>query len=126
MGSTLAETVRAVIAEGLRPQGLLIALGDMPFIEEKSYIALRQHLEKGVSMVRPFYEGSPGHPVGLHARWLDALTALSDDEAARHLLRSHSEELCRLEVDDPGVVTDIDTPRDLVLGAQRFTQKEML
>jgi hypothetical protein len=24
------------------------------------------------------------------------------------------------------VVTDIDTPRDLVLGAQRFTQKEML
>ena len=54
-----------------------------------------------------------GHPVGLSSRFCDQLKALRDDEGARSILKLNSRLLTLIEVDDPGVCRDIDTPEDL-------------
>ena len=70
-----------------------------------------QALEQGERIVAPAWQGQRGHPVGFSAHYCGALLALRGDEGARALLRSDPPLL--LEVGDPGVVRDIDTPIDL-------------
>ncbi|MGA7779576.1 MAG: nucleotidyltransferase family protein, partial [Paraburkholderia sp.] len=43
----------------------------------------------------------------------DALRALDGDTGARALLTEHP--VARLDVDDPGILRDVDTPEDLQL-----------
>jgi molybdenum cofactor cytidylyltransferase len=51
--------------------------------------------------------------VGFGAACGAALVALADDVGARSLLAAHADALVRIDVDDPGVLRDVDTPRDL-------------
>ncbi len=54
-----------------------------------------------------------GHPVGLSARFRGQLEALRGDEGARSVLDQNAGLVTLIEVDDPGVCRDIDTPDDL-------------
>ena len=49
----------------------------------------------------------------LRGRFGDALAALTGDAGARDLLRAEAGALELLDLDDPGVVRDVDTPADL-------------
>jgi molybdenum cofactor cytidylyltransferase len=55
--------------------------------------------------------GVRGHPVGFSSVHGPALQALHGTEGAAAIVRSSSP--LRLELDDPGIVTDIDTVDDL-------------
>jgi molybdenum cofactor cytidylyltransferase len=46
------------------------------------------------------------------AHHFDALRALSADMGARHILESHADFVCEVEVDDAAIIQDIDTPED--------------
>ncbi len=54
-----------------------------------------------------------GHLVGLSARFRAQLEALRGDEGARSVLDQNAGLVTLIEVDDPGVCRDIDTPDDL-------------
>jgi molybdenum cofactor cytidylyltransferase len=51
--------------------------------------------------------------VGLAAGFRDHLLGLRGDEGARRLLRAHAGRMVRVDVDDPGVLRDVDWPGDL-------------
>jgi molybdenum cofactor cytidylyltransferase len=53
--------------------------------------------------------------VGWSARFRAQLEALRGDEGARSVLRLNQDAVTLIEVDDPGVCRDIDTPDDLRL-----------
>jgi molybdenum cofactor cytidylyltransferase len=57
------------------------------------------------------HRGVRGHPVGFALHHYDALAALDGDTGARALFASAPVQL--LDVDDPGIVRDVDTPADL-------------
>ncbi|MCK7579437.1 MAG: NTP transferase domain-containing protein [Chromatiales bacterium] len=61
------------------------------------------------------HRGQRGHPVGFSAEFAPALRALQGDRGARDLLARHADRLQCLEVDDPGVLLDVDTPADLAM-----------
>jgi molybdenum cofactor cytidylyltransferase len=61
----------------------------------------------------PFHDGRRGHPVGFGAACFDALATLDGDAGARDVVAAHGDALVRLEVDDPGVLRDVDTAADL-------------
>ncbi|WP_459624775.1 nucleotidyltransferase family protein, partial [Burkholderia sp. 3C] len=63
------------------------------------------------TIAAPWFDGQRGHPVGFAAVHRDALAALDGDAGARALLVAH--EVARVEVDDPGVLRDVDTRDDL-------------
>lgn len=60
--------------------------------------------------VVPRYQGRRGNPVLLAAELFAELRALAGDEGARGLLERQSARVCWLDLDDPAVVLDADTP----------------
>jgi molybdenum cofactor cytidylyltransferase len=64
-------------------------------------------------IVVPEYRGTPGHPVGFGAAHLPALAALTGDRGARAVLQASATAPVRIDVDDPGVLRDVDRPEDL-------------
>lgn len=109
MGASLAA---AVGASG-DAAGWVIALADMPYIQPQTIAKVAASLAAGAAIAAPAYRGERGHPVGLSSRFCDQLKALRDDEGARSILKLNSSLLTLIEVDDPGVCRDIDTPEDL-------------
>lgn len=111
MGHSLA----AGVAAAGTADAWLIALADMPAIKDSTLAALVAQLAAGAVLAAPFHNGQRGHPVGFAAKFGPALLALSGDTGARDLLARHELSLTRLDVDDPGILFDVDTPGDLRL-----------
>jgi molybdenum cofactor cytidylyltransferase len=107
MGASLA----AAVAATEDAQSWIVALADMPRIAPDSIGAVARAVDEGASLVAPYYRGQRGHPVGFGAEHRAALLALDGDEGARALFGSHR--VTRIDVDDPGVLRDVDTPADL-------------
>jgi molybdenum cofactor cytidylyltransferase len=108
MGATLACGVSHI--EGWA--GVLVALGDMPFIEPATYCKVAQALLPG-AICQPIYAGTKGHPVGFAASYFSQLASLAGDRGARFLVQKNPEAVIRLPVDDPGIVRDVDNLADL-------------
>ena len=62
-------------------------------------------------MWSPEYCGKGGHPVIFAASLIPALR-LHVHEGARPVVQSLGEKRCRVQVDDPGILSDVDTPED--------------
>jgi len=98
------------IAASKEADGWLVALADMPYIAIASYQAVLEVLQKGACLARTTYLGQVGHPVGFGACYLPELLALTGDQGGKTLLDAHREDLLCCQVDDPGVLNDIDHP----------------
>lgn len=109
MGVSLAT---AVSASG-SAAGWVIALADMPYIRPETIAIIAAALAAGAAIVAPAFRGERGHPVGFSAQFRGELEALRGDEGARSLLKQYAHLVQLIEVNDPGVCRDIDTPADL-------------
>ena len=89
----------------------LVALGDMPFVAPRTLRALLDALAAGAGIAAPVHGGRRGNPVAFGAVHLPALLALEGEHGARGLLKSA--QVTGVEVVDPGILRDIDTPSDL-------------
>ncbi len=108
MGATLAEGV----AHCEDWDGVLVALGDMPFVLPDTYRQVAQALETA-PLCRPTFAGEPGHPVAFSSSLFGELCRLRGDEGARSVVQRHRIQLCELALDDPGILRDVDTPGDV-------------
>lgn len=111
MGASLA----AGVAASSEAAGWIVALGDMPFIRAATIASIRAALEGGALIAAPLVasSGERGHPVGFAGALKAELIALDGDRGARSVIEWHRDGLATLEVDDPGIVADIDVPADL-------------
>lgn len=110
MGHSLA----AGVAAAAGADAWLIALADMPYIKHSTLAELIVLLIAGQDLVAPFHNGERGHPVGFGIGFGSELQALSGDAGARDLLTHHTSSLARLNVDDPGILIDVDTPAGIL------------
>jgi CTP:molybdopterin cytidylyltransferase MocA len=60
----------------------------------------------------PRYREKRGHPIWFHRQLIAEFLSLPQDGAAREVVRRHVDRTEFLDLDDPGVVADIDTPED--------------
>ncbi|HBH37141.1 MAG TPA: molybdopterin-guanine dinucleotide biosynthesis protein MobA [Curvibacter sp.] len=111
MGDSIAAAVRATA----HAEGWLILPADLPLVRPQT---LRQvaAAPAAQTVVRPVYQGRQGHPVRFARACAEALMALGGASGAVAVVRRHG--LWTVEVDDPGCVTDIDTPEDLARAQQ--------
>jgi len=107
MGASLA----AGVAASGDAQSWIVALADMPRIAPETIGAVARAVDEGAALAAPYYRGRRGHPVGFGAAHRAALLALDGDAGARALFESQT--VTRIDVDDPGVLRDVDTPDDL-------------
>jgi len=87
---------------------VFVGLADMPFVQPATLIRLRDQASDLAddTILVPVYRGERGHPVGFGKTWHATMRTLSGDEGARSLTRSANPVL--FEVDDPGVLADLD------------------
>lgn len=106
MGVSIAAGVSA------RPHasGWLVLPGDMPVVQAATLLAVAAALEHH-PVAYAQYRGRRGHPVGFGAELFTELATLTGDEGARRLVARYPAHA--VEIDDPGVLIDIDTEADL-------------
>jgi len=107
MGTSLAHA----ISQAKEAAGWIVALADMPYVKPATIKALLDALEGGAGIAAPWCDGQRGNPVAFSRIHLGHLLALSGDQGARALLRSYPVQ--PVEVNDAGVLRDIDRPQDL-------------
>jgi molybdenum cofactor cytidylyltransferase len=112
MGTSLALGVKTCP----RAAGWVIALADMPCIQVATVRRVADALAQGALLAAPRHAGRRGHPVGFSVRLYDELAALNGDEGAAAILKRYPDSLQLLDVDDPGIHIDVDSPADLALG----------
>lgn len=109
MGASLAAGVSAIDPRA----AMIIALADMPWVAASSVAAVAAAVASGASIAAPRYRGQRGHPIGFSPSHRAALLALDGDEGARSILVAHPDALRLIDVDDAGVIADVDTPEAL-------------
>lgn len=109
MGVSLAHGVGAT----RDAEGWIVALADMPRIRPQTIQRVAQALRDGAAIVAPAYQGDRGHPVAFAARFLHELQALIGDSGARAIVQRNQALVRVIDVDDPGVLLDIDRRSDL-------------
>jgi molybdenum cofactor cytidylyltransferase len=109
MGHSLAHAIALTSHAG----GWIVALADMPFVAPDTIRRVSETLQDGADLAAPAYRGERGHPVGFAATYREDLAALTGDAGAREVLGRDRARMRVVEVDDPGVLRDIDTPEDL-------------
>jgi len=107
----LGATICAAVEARATSDGYVFALGDMPYVLPSTIARVAEALARGASMAAPRYEGRRGHPVGFSSVHREALSRLTGDEGARSIVEQQGDALVLLEVDDPGIVRDIDVPQ---------------
>lgn len=106
----VGHSIAAGVAERPDAAGWLVLPGDMPLIETTSLQAVAQALQEH-PVAYAQYRGRRGHPVGFDAELFSELITLDGDEGARRIVARYPAHA--VEVDDAGVLLDIDTPEDL-------------
>jgi molybdenum cofactor cytidylyltransferase len=106
MGYSIATGVAA------RPDasGWLVLPGDMPLVRASTLLAVARSLDQHAVAFAQF-RGRRGHPVGFAAELYSELVTLAGDEGARRLVARYPAQ--GVEVDDDGVLIDVDTEEDL-------------
>jgi molybdenum cofactor cytidylyltransferase len=110
MGDSIAAAVRAT----KDASGWLILPADLPLIRPETLLAVAGALAHH-DVVVPHYRGQRGHPVGFGDTCEAALRALKGPVGAQSIVRAEAAvgAVHDMEIDDDGIVTDIDTLADL-------------
>lgn len=110
MGDSIAAAVRATSDAS----GWLILPGDLPLIQPDTLRAVADALAH-FDVVVPHYRGQRGHPVGFGETCETALCSLKGPQGAQSIVRAEAtvDAVHDMEIDDVGIVTDIDTLADL-------------
>ena len=107
-GLGMSTSIRAGVLAARGAVG--ICLADMPFIDPGTVKTLVQTLElRSDSIILPFFQGQPGHPVLFGERFKEELIHLDGDKGARSIIETHGDDVVRVDTRDPGILRDIDT-----------------
>ncbi len=108
-----ARSLRAGLAALDDEDGALVFLGDQPLVRHDTLAALTATFQRHPeSFVAPVHQGRRGNPVCIPRAWFARTRALQGDTGARLLLEHPESRLRLVEVDDPGVLQDVDTFAD--------------
>jgi len=104
---------RGIHAIHPKSRGILIALGDQPFLKSRTIDALiRAFLKARGSIVLPSYRGKRGHPVLFDRSYEKGLLQLEGDVGGRSVIEKHSERVVAVRTRSKAVIQDIDTWKD--------------
>jgi molybdenum cofactor cytidylyltransferase len=87
--------------------------GDMPFVSPETVGAVIAAYERRPAIISPRYRGKRGHPVALPASLRDEIRSAESTLTLHDVIRRHQDLRLDLDLDDPGVVRDVDRPEDL-------------
>jgi molybdenum cofactor cytidylyltransferase len=116
-GLTALGGAQALAAVG---EALLISPADLPAIRPETIAeVLRRRAAAQAPLALPVWQGHHGHPLAIAPELIPEIEDLDPAIGLRQLRDRHAAATLWIEVDDPGVAQDIDTPEDY----RRWTDK---
>lgn len=106
----MGHSIAAGVGARADSPGWLLLPGDMPRVQPSTLLAVAAALEHH-AVAYAQYRGRRGHPVGFAAELYSELIRLAGDEGARRIAARYP--AAGVDVEDPGVLLDIDTEADL-------------
>ena len=96
-------------------EGVLFTLVDHPNVQPSTIEALIQQPATGnrqpaTALAIPRFQGRRGHPMYFRAELIPEFLALPPDSQAREVVNRYRESIRFVDVDDPGILNDIDDP----------------
>jgi molybdenum cofactor cytidylyltransferase len=117
--SSLQVGLRSLIADNL--EAIVLCLVDHPAVSAETVRRLvATFRECGAPLVIPTCRGRRGHPVLIGRQVFDELLRLASDTGADSVLRKYRQATQFVEVEDEGVLIDVDDPKSY----QRLTCRE--
>jgi len=116
-GWGMGDSIAAGVSIHASASGWLMLPADMPLVRPATLRAVADALDQQ-PIAFAQYRGRRGHPVGFGAELFSELVMLKGDEGARRLLARYP--TAAVELDDPGVLFDIDTVDDLAVARRRI------
>jgi molybdenum cofactor cytidylyltransferase len=121
MGYSLAAAARYALKNYPKASTMLVALADMPWlltettrrVAEQAHRYTHNHLNTEEHyIVRPRYQNNPGHPIAFSRSLWPELCECRGDSGARGIIEHHRASLCWIDVNDAGVIRDVDVIAD--------------
>ena len=105
----LERDVNAMLDPRVRP----VEPGDMPFVSAETVRLVIETFERRPAIVSPRYRGKRGHPIALPPSLRDEIRAADPRTTLHDVIHRHTEMRVDVEVEDQGIVRDVDTAADL-------------
>jgi molybdenum cofactor cytidylyltransferase len=109
-GQGMGDAIAAGVSARADAAGWLLLPGDIQRVRPTTLALVAQALQTH-AVAYAQHRGRRGHPVGFAAELFSELITLTGDEGARRLVARYPAQA--VEVDDPGVLVDVDTVQDL-------------
>jgi molybdenum cofactor cytidylyltransferase len=91
----------------------LIVLGDQPFIRPQTLNQIiEEYRRTRAQIIIPTHRGNRGNPVLLDRSVFSEVMALEGDIGCRAIFTHHLEDIVKIEVEDEGILLDLDRPED--------------
>lgn len=124
MGTSLRSGLAALDEKA---SAALIVLADQPFVGPDTLNKLiANHQQSQSQIIIPAYNGFRGNPVLLDRSVFPELQNLSGDVGCRAIFGSHTENIRKLEVDDPGILMDIDSHDEYQKVEETFSARQFV
>lgn len=94
--------------------GVMLTLVDHPLVKQDVYDLLCEVFSENTGkIILPIYMGKRGHPIVIPRSLIGEILKARDNDNLKDIIRGHSEMIIEQLVDDPGILRDIDTERDI-------------
>lgn len=131
MLSSLQVAVRHLLGDSaadFERRGMMVFLGDMPFIKIETINFLIDQFQTGRSSIEvliPTFDGRQGHPVIFDSSLFEPLLALEPGQAPRDLIKARSSMMVvhKVAVSDDAILFDIDTPEAYAAATDRWNKQ---
>ncbi|WP_299599237.1 nucleotidyltransferase family protein [uncultured Microbulbifer sp.] len=110
IGASLAFAVENLQRTGANPKAVLVCMGDMPFVEPETLVAILNASREDRIHV-PVCAGTRGYPIAIGRKYLSALSRLRNTGMEK-VLRIFADAVVDVEVSDPAINCDINRPDD--------------
>lgn len=113
--SGLASSLSCGVAALLDMDGIVVCLGDMPFVTADVINQLISvfYASPDKSLIIPVCKGQRGNPLLIGNGLFDHLLRLKGDAGARSLCTRHADRVQEVETDCAGILQDYDTQQEL-------------
>jgi molybdenum cofactor cytidylyltransferase len=111
LGSDMVQSIRVGLAR-ITPaaSGVLVCLADTPLVASCTYRRLlEEHRYRPDAILIPSYQGRRGHPILIPCA---TMAEIYRQPTLRNVVQSKEHLVYHLDIDDSGVLEDMDTPED--------------
>ncbi len=123
MFSSIKKGVKSISEKDSKSRAFFLLPVDCPLVRPYTILRLMDTYDKFIMpVIYPVFNGDTGHPPLIDMRCADRILEWKGDGGLRELLKEYDDSSVKLELNDPGIIFDMDIPDDYRKANARFVE----